>query len=81
MELVCYSSKHMLVYVYFTTCTYMYSTCTYNLEMLLLSLLVETGQFPSAGLTQADKTCIQLNFYLEILKEGQSRNAIIIFIS
>ena len=38
--------------------------------MLLLSLLVETGQLPSAGLTQADKTCIQLNFYLEILKEG-----------
>ena len=36
--------------------------------MLLLSLLVETGQLPGAGLTQADKTCIQLNFYLEILK-------------
>ena len=38
--------------------------------MLLLSLLVETGQLPGAGLTQADKTCIQLNFYLEILKGG-----------
>ena len=38
--------------------------------MLLLSLLVETGQLPAAGLTQADKTCIQLNFYLEILKGG-----------
>ena len=36
--------------------------------MLLLSLLVETGQHPGAGLTQADKTCIQLNFYFEILK-------------
>ena len=36
--------------------------------MLLLSLLVETGQLPGTGLTQADKTCIQLNFYLEILK-------------
>ena len=40
------------------------------LEMLLLSLLVETGQLPGAGLIQADKTCIQLNFYLEILKGG-----------
>ena len=39
--------------------------------MLLLSLLVETGQLPGAGLTQEDKTCIQLNFYLEILKGGQ----------
>ena len=39
--------------------------------MLLLSLLVETGQLHGAGLTQADKTCIQLNFYLEILKGGQ----------
>ena len=38
--------------------------------MLLLSLFVETGQCPGAGLTQADKTCIQLNFYLEILKGG-----------
>ena len=38
--------------------------------MLLLSLLVETGQLPGAGLTLADKTCIQLNFYLEILKGG-----------
>ena len=38
--------------------------------MLLISLLVETGQLPGAGLTQADKTCIQLNFYLEILKGG-----------
>ena len=38
--------------------------------MLLLSLLVETGKLPGAGLTQADKTCIQLNFYLEILKGG-----------
>ena len=38
--------------------------------MLLLSLLVETGQLPGAGLTQADKTCIQLNFYLEVLKGG-----------
>ena len=38
--------------------------------MLLLSLLVETGQLPGAGLTQADNTCIQLNFYLEILKGG-----------
>ena len=39
--------------------------------MLLLSLLVETGQRPGAGLTQeADKTCIQLNLYLEILKGG-----------
>ena len=38
--------------------------------MLLLSLLVETGQLPGAGLTQADKTCIHLNFYLEILKGG-----------
>ena len=36
--------------------------------MLFLSLLVETGQRPGAGLTQADKTIIQLNFYLEILK-------------
>ena len=50
-------------------------TCAWNnpfnilhtLEMLLLSLLVETGQCPGTGLTQADKTCIQLNFYLEIL--------------
>ena len=25
--------------------------------MLLLSLLVETGQLPGTGLTQADKTC------------------------
>ena len=33
-------------------------------------LLVETGQHLGAGLTQADKTCIQLNFYLEILKGG-----------
>ena len=39
--------------------------------MLLLSLFVETGQCPGAGLTQADKTCIQLNFYLEILKGGE----------
>ena len=38
--------------------------------MLLLSLLVETGQLPGAGLTQADKTCIQFNYYLEILKGG-----------
>ena len=38
------------------------------LEMRLLSLLVETGQRSDAGLTQADNTCIQLNFYLEILK-------------
>ena len=38
------------------------------IEMLLLSLLVETGQLPGAGLTQAVKTCIQLDFYLEILK-------------
>ena len=38
--------------------------------MLLLSLLVETGQLPGAGLTQADKTCIQLNLYLKILKGG-----------
>ena len=38
--------------------------------MLLLSLLVETGQLSGTGLTQADKTCIQLNFYLEILKGG-----------
>ena len=38
--------------------------------MLLLSFFVETGQCPGAGLTQADKTCIQLNFYLEILKGG-----------
>ena len=36
--------------------------------MLLLSLLVETGKLPGTGLPQADKTCIQLNFYLEILK-------------
>ena len=36
--------------------------------MLLLSLLVETGQRPVTGLTQADKTCIEINFYLEILK-------------
>ena len=35
--------------------------------MLLLSLLVETGQRLGAGLTQADKTCIQLNFYLKTL--------------
>ena len=26
--------------------------------MLLLYLLVETGQLPGVGLTQADKTCI-----------------------
>ena len=38
--------------------------------MLLLSLLVETGQLPGAGLTRVDKTCIQLNFYLEIVKGG-----------
>ena len=38
------------------------------IEMLLLSLLVETGQHPGAGLTQANKTCIQLDFYLDILK-------------
>ena len=38
--------------------------------MLLLSLLTEKGQLPGAGLTQVDKTCIQLNFYLEILKGG-----------
>ena len=38
--------------------------------MLLLSLLVETGQRSGAGLTQAEKTCIQLNYYLEILKGG-----------
>ena len=38
--------------------------------MLLLSLVVETGQLRGASLTQADKTCIQLNFYLEILKGG-----------
>ena len=38
--------------------------------MLLLSLLVETGQRSEAGLTQADNTCIQLNFYLEILEGG-----------
>ena len=37
---------------------------------MLLSLLVETGQHPGAGLTHADKTYIQLNFYLEILKGG-----------
>ena len=37
--------------------------------MLLLSLLVETGRLPGASL-MADKTCIQLNFYLEILKGG-----------
>ena len=36
----------------------------------LLSLLVETGQCPGAGLTWADKTCIQLNFNLEISKGG-----------
>ena len=36
--------------------------------MLLLSLLVETGHRPGAGLTQADKTYIQLNFYLDILR-------------
>ena len=28
--------------------------------MLLLSLLVETGQLLGAGLTQADKTCVAL---------------------
>ena len=28
----------------------------HTLELLLLSLLVETGQLPGAGLTQADKT-------------------------
>ena len=38
--------------------------------MLLLSLFVEPGQLPGTGLTQADKKCIQLNFYLEILKGG-----------
>ena len=38
--------------------------------MLLLSLLVETGQFPRAGLTQADKTFIQLHLYLEVLIGG-----------
>ena len=38
--------------------------------MLLLSLLVKTDQLPGVGLTQADKTCIQLNFYLEIIKGG-----------
>ena len=38
--------------------------------MLLLHLLVGTGQRPDAGLTQADKTCTQLNFYLEIFKGG-----------
>ena len=38
--------------------------------MLFLSLLLETGQLPGAGLTQADKKCTQLNFYLEILKGG-----------
>ena len=42
----------------------------HTLEMLLLSLLVGTGQLPGASLTHADKTCIQLNFYLEILKGG-----------
>ena len=42
--------------------------CT--LVLFSLYLLVETGQLPGAGLTQADKTCIQLNFYLEILKRG-----------
>ena len=36
---------------------------------MLLSL-VETGQLPGTGLTQADKTYIQLNFYLKILKGG-----------
>ena len=38
--------------------------------MLLIYLLVETGQRPGVGLTQAEKTCIQLNFYLEIIKGG-----------
>ena len=38
--------------------------------MLLLYLLVEIGQCPGTGLNQADKICIQLNFYLEILKGG-----------
>ena len=33
---------------------------------MLLSLLVETSQRPGAGLTQADKICIQLNFYLGV---------------
>ena len=42
----------------------------HTLDVLLLSLLVKTGQLPGASLTQAYKTCIQLNFYLEILKGG-----------
>ena len=42
----------------------------YTIEMLLLSLLIETGQRPGTGLTQEEKTCMQLNFYLEILKGG-----------
>ena len=47
-----------------------FSQMKHTLEMLLLSLLVETGQLPGAGLTRADKTCIQLNFYLDILRGG-----------
>ena len=53
------------------TCNISVKLCRgFALQCFSLSLLVETGQLPGAGLTQADKTCIQLNFYLEILKGG-----------
>ena len=67
-----YMCSSVTVYVYNYMRNHLLSVIVqilHTIEMLL-SLLVETGQRPGTGLTQADKTCIQLNFYLKILKGG-----------
>ena len=60
----------MYIYIYMRNHLLSEFNILHTLDVLLLSLLVETGQLPGAGLTQAYKTCIQLNFYLEILNGG-----------
>ena len=61
---------YVYIYIYMRNHLLSEFNILHTLDVLLLSLLVETGQLPGASLTQAYKTCIQLNFYLEILKGG-----------
>ena len=61
---------YIYIYIYMRNHLLSEFNILHTLNVLLLSLSVETGQLPGASLTQAYKTCIQLNFYLEILKGG-----------
>ena len=60
---------YLLYDIYFCYLLQFESNILYTLEMVLLYSLFDTSKFLGTGLIQVDKTCMQLNFNLNILKE------------